>query len=172
LTIRRYATWSALRRDCQQLGGSLARIIACVLGVTTSDVTFVDQLGVASRLTNILTNLGRDVARDYIYLPLEDLARFQYSERELRGGIMNDRCRELVRFEVVRAREWFDAGSAGLCWLARDGSRMAAATFVAMQTATLDAIERARFDIFTADLRLPLARQLRQLPVAWELARR
>ena len=88
------------------------------------------------------------------------------------GQVVNDRFRDLMQFEVARARELFRDGSAGLCWLAGDGSRLAAAAFVAMQSAVLDAIERADHDIFHADLRLSAARQVRQLAAAWRLARR
>ena len=126
----------------------------------------------ATLLTSILATLNTDLSADRIYLPLEDLARFRYSERELLAREVNDRFRALMRFEVARARELFREGSSGLCWLAGDGSRMAAATFVAMQSATLDAIERAKFDLFAVDLRISPARQLRQLPAAWRLARR
>jgi phytoene synthase len=171
-SVRRYATWRAVERHCAQVGGNIAAIVAAVLGVTSSDIAFAQRVGEASRLTQILTNMRADLSHDRIYLPLEDLARFRYSERELLARESNDRFRELIRFEVARARDLFRDGSAGLCWLAGDGSRMAGATFVAMQTAVLDAIERANFDVFAADLRLSTARQLRQLPAAWRLARR
>jgi len=170
--VRRYATWRSLQRHAARTAGSVAAIVSCVLRVTSSDIGFIIQLGVATRLTNILASMNADRSHDHVYLPLEDLSRFRYSERELMGGVVNDNLRELVRFEVSRARELFRDGSAGLCWLAGDGSRMAAAAFVSLQTALLDAIERARFDIFHANLQLPLARQLRQLPLAWRLAQR
>ena len=170
--VRRYATWSSLRSHAERTAGSVASALACVLGLTSSDASFAIELGVASYLTSALGELGDDLSHERIYLPLEDLARVRYSERELLARERNERFRELIRFEVARARDLFRDGTAGVCWLAGDGSRMAAATFVAMQTATLDAIERAGFDVFAADVRVSTARQLRQLPAAWRLARR
>jgi phytoene synthase len=169
--VLRYPTWRSLEQHCGKTGGSIGVTVAGVLGVTSSDIGFVEKIGVAARLTSILVNLNDDLERDHLFLPLEDLARFRYGERELSGRVVNERLRELVRFEVDRARDLFREGSAGLRWLAGDGSRMAAATYVAMQMATLDAIQRAGFDVFAADLRLSAARQLRQLASAWRLAR-
>ena len=169
--VRRYATWRSLEQHCSKVGGSIGVVIAGVLGVTSSDVGFAEAIGVGCRLTAILANLTADLAQDRVYFPLEDLTCTRCGERELLSRSASDRVRELIRFEVERARALFARGANGLRWLAGDGSRMAAATYVAMQTATLDAIERAGFDPFTADLRLSAARQLRQLPVAWRLAR-
>jgi phytoene synthase len=169
--VRRYATWRSLERHCLQTGGSVAVIVAGVLGVTSSDVGFAEKNGIAARLTNILANLKADLQADRIYFPIEDLARVRCTERELLARRASDPVRELIRMEVERARRLFADGAGELRWLAGDGSRMAAATFVAMQTAVLDAIERAGFDVFTADLRLSAARRLRQLSVAWRLAR-
>jgi phytoene synthase len=187
--VRRYATWNALKQHANATGGSAAVIASCVLGLTHSDVgESIRTLGVGARLTAILQSLRTDAAQGRIYLPQEDLARFHCTERDLTGEIatgsssgagidtpkraMTDAVRELVRFEVDRARKLFADGSAGVGWLAGDGSRLAAAAFVALQTGILDAIERARFDPFAADVSLPLSRQLRQLPAAWRLARR
>jgi len=81
---------------------------------------------------------------------------------------------DLIRCEIKRAREFLREGSEGLCWLAGDGSRMAGAMFIARQGETLDAIERAGFDLLALD-RMPKgspARKLRQLSAAWRLARR
>jgi phytoene synthase len=169
----RYATWTALERHCAGTGGNVARIAASVLGVTHTDAClFAETIGIATRLTEILCDLRVDLRHNRVYLPLEDLIRFRYTERELLAREANTSFRKLIRFQVERARQLFRGGSAGLCWLATESSRLAAAGFVASQLATLDAIERAGFDLLNGDLRLSRARKLRQIPVAWRLARR
>jgi phytoene/squalene synthetase len=171
VSIVRYATWASLERQCAATGGTVARAVVGVFGPTHSDAgAFAERAGVAAGLTAMLTSLASDAARGRVNLPLEDLARLRYSERELLAGTVNDRLRELVRFEAARARGLLDEASAAVPWLAGDGSRMAAAAYLANQLATLDQIERAA-DPFRVAIRLSLARRVRQLPAAWRMAK-
>jgi phytoene synthase len=173
LLVRRYATWASLERHCRQSAGAAASAIACVLGVTNSDaVEHAVTLGVAMAFTRILTSLKDDSAAGRIYLPLEDLANFRYSERDLAAGVVNDNFQRLMRFQVDRARRLYREAAEGLCWVAGDGSRMAAATVVALSTGVLDAIERQGYDVFTRPPRLAAAQKFRRLALAWRLARR
>ena len=61
-----------------------------------------------------LANFWQDVAVDYekgrIYLPLESLRRFGVSEFDIAQRRFTPQFRELMKFEVARAREWFDRG--------------------------------------------------------------
>ena len=63
-----------------------------------------------------LANFWQDVSVDYgkqrIYLPLEDLARFGVQERDIADRRCSPAFRDLMRFEVERAREWFQRGRA------------------------------------------------------------
>ena len=173
LLVSRYATWASLERYCRQAGGAAAVAAGCVLGLTHSDAARqAEQLGVAVRLTQILCDLKKDVADGRVYLPLEDLAAFRYGERDLAGGTVNEAFHRLVRFQVERARALYREAAEGLRWVAGDGSRLAAATFTALQAALLDAIERQGYDVFSRHPSLSAAQRLRQLPIAWRLARR
>jgi phytoene synthase len=174
--VRRVATWRSLDSHLAVTGGKVGRLVSAVLGATHSDAAnFAAAVGRAMRLTSILLGLRGDVARDRLLLPLEDLARFRYSERELRAGTVNENFRSLVRHEIARAREFFAEGAAGMCWLDGDGSRMATGAFIALQLAQLDAIEREPELILRGEgaIKPPsLAAQLRLLPRAWRIATR
>jgi phytoene synthase len=173
LTVRRYATWASLERYCYHSAGVLGLIMGCVLGLTHSDAgRHAVMLGNAMRLTDILRDLNADRDRGRVYLPLEDLARFRYSERDLSNGVANGPFRELMRFEIARARQLYREGAEGLCWVAGDGSRLAASALVVAHAGILDAIERQRYDVFTRRAGLTTAQKFRSLPVAWRLARR
>jgi 15-cis-phytoene synthase len=65
--------------------------------------TLADDLGVAMQLTNILRDVREDYEHGRVYLPAEDLRRFGCSAPP-------EMSAELIRFEAVRAREWFDRG--------------------------------------------------------------
>jgi phytoene synthase len=71
-------------------------------------------LGIANQLTNILRDVGEDRQRGRIYLPLDELERFGYSEAELLSSSLNDNWRALMRFQLQRARQWFGPMPAGL----------------------------------------------------------
>jgi 15-cis-phytoene synthase len=174
LTVRRYATWASLQRHCDHAGGVLGLIAGCVLGLTHSDAgRYAMMLGNAIRLTDILRDLKPDWERGRVYLPLEDLARFRYSERDLSNGVVNEPFRELMRFEIARARGMYRDAAEGLCWLAGDGSRLAASAFAVVHSGLLRAIERRQgYDVFTRSARLTTTQQFRSLPAAWRLARR
>ena len=173
LLVRRYATWASLERHCRQSAGAAASAVACVLGVTNSDATeHAVTLGAAVALTRLLKGVKHDCAGGRIYLPLEDLAAFRYSERDLAEGVVDDSFRRLMRFQVARARRLYREAAEGLCWVAGDGSRLAAATMIALSSGTLDVIERQGYDVFRRPPELLGARKFGRLPLAWRLARR
>jgi phytoene synthase len=172
LLVSRYATWGSLERYCRQGGGAAAVAVGCVLGLTHSDAAQqASTLGVAVRLTHLLRDLKADVAAGRVYLPLEDLAAFRYGERDLVAGTISDSFRRLMAFQIDRARRLYREAAEALCWVAGDGSRLAAATLTVQQTAVLDAIERADCDVFRRRIDLTPTQKLRRLPTAWRLAR-
>jgi len=130
------------------------------------------QLGDAIRLTTILRDIKSDRDRGRIYLPLEDLARFRYSQQDLAAGVVNDPFRELMKFEIARARKLFEDSADGISWLADEGSKLAVAAIVTSHTGLLRAIERQNYDVFAGRAALQPSEQFRRLPAAWQLARR
>ena len=173
LTIRRYATWNTLENYCYHVAGVVGLIMSCVFGLRHSEAgAQAVAMGNAMQLTNILRDLKEDWQRGRIYLPLEDLARFGYSESDLSRGVVNDAFRRLMRFEVARARSLYREGSKGLCWLADDGSRLTASAMAVIYSGILDAIERQHYDVFRNRAHLSTGQKLRRLPASWRLAKR
>jgi len=168
----RFATWTSLERYCRQSAGATAVVLAAILGARHSDAPqHARQLGVAMRLTGILSNLNADFARGVVFLPVEDLARFRYGQRDLSESRVNENFRQLMAFEINRARRLFHDASAGIPWLADDGSRLMVATIIATRLRLLDAIERRGYDVFTRAPTLSMAQKLRCLPGAMRLVR-
>ena len=173
LTVARYATWSALERYCYHAAGVVGLIMTAIFGVTHSGAgEQAIKMGNAIQLTNILRDLKGDWDRGRVYLPLEDMARFRYSERDLANGAVNENFRELMRFQISRARRLYQEAAEGLCWLADDGSRLTASTMMVVHSGILDAIERNDYDVFSRRARLSSVQKMRKLRTAWRLARR
>src|SRR5437016_10812012 len=96
-TKLRWATWKSLESYLRGRGGSAASIISAILGVTRSEgQEKAVEMGMAIELTRILRDLKKDAARNRVLLPLEDLIRFKYSEKDLFRGVVNEQWTDLV----------------------------------------------------------------------------
>ena len=104
-----YATIDDTVRYCRLVAGSVGRLSLGVFGSDAPDITpkIADDLGVALQLTNILRDIVEDADMGRVYLPSEDIAKFECAP-DLSGPREN--VGELVMFESERALEWFDKG--------------------------------------------------------------
>ena len=101
----RYETFDELVVYCRDVAGSIGRLCLAIFtaGNGNGHAELADDLGVAMQLTNILRDVREDYERGRVYLPVEDLQRFSCpGPREMSA--------ELIRFEALRARQWFDRG--------------------------------------------------------------
>jgi phytoene synthase len=126
-------------------------------------------LGIANQLPNRLRDVGEDRGRGRIYLPQDDLVRFGYSESELMDGVLNDNWRELMRFQVNRARDWFNRSEAGVRWLAPD-ARWPVWASLRLYRGILDVIEQHNYDVFNKRAYVPRAGKLLDLPLSYVIA--
>lgn len=116
------------------------------------------QLGLAFQLTNFLRDVGEDLDRGRLYLPLEDLARFGVTRATLRSR--TPAVRQLIRYEVQRAREHYELARAGVAVLPPASARCVRVAH-AVYGAILDEISSADYDVFTRRIVVPPARRLR-----------
>lgn len=178
LSIRRYETWEALRRYCYCVASTVGLISMHVIGlVDNSPETYARartaaiDLGVAMQLTNILRDVGEDLQRGRIYLPQEDLRRFDYTEADLWNHVVDDRFRALMRFEIARARALY-AQSLPAVALLRPEGRFAVAAAAVLYREILTKIEANDFDVFTRRAHLTFGEKLRCLPrILWTVQR-
>jgi len=101
----RYETFDDLVVYCRDVAGSIGRLCLAIFtgGDGNGHAALADDLGVAMQLTNILRDVREDYEHGRVYLPAEDLRRFECS-------VMPEVSPELIRFEARRAGEWFDRG--------------------------------------------------------------
>ncbi len=173
LTVSRYETWDDLRIYCYRVAGVVGLIMCKIFGLTDPAAERQAVLmGEAMQLTNILRDIKEDYARKRIYLPLEDLRRFGYTEADLAGGVVNDPFRQLMKFEIDRARQLYLSGAEGLCQLPNDGSRFTATAMGVIYAGILRAVERQGYDVFAKRARLSLTQKLMRLPAARRVSQR
>jgi len=108
LSRKRYQTFEELRPYCYRVASALGLICIEIFGYRNpSAKLYAENLGLALQLTNIIRDVGEDAARGRIYLPLEDLARFNVSEDEILGGVYSPNFVSLMDFEAKRAQELY-----------------------------------------------------------------
>ena len=110
-----YQTFDDLHYYCRCVAGSVGRLSLGIFGTrngpnpTAQAIELADSLGVALQLTNILRDIREDRQNGRVYLPAEDLAKFD-CDPELLGRSSQPGFVRLVEFEVDRAREWYETG--------------------------------------------------------------
>lgn len=172
LTISRYESWQQLERYCYLVAGVVGLIMARVFGVHDEPAkAHAVAMGNAMQLTNILRDISEDYGRGRIYLPAEDLARFGLSDADIAAGKLTTAFRDMLKFQIARARELYAQGFAGLRYIPNDGSRFCAAAMATNYGGILGAIEKQHFDVFAGRAHLTAMRKLANLPAAWKAAR-
>jgi phytoene synthase len=176
----RYETFEELDLYCYRVAGTVGLMSSSVLGVDSHFRTapwergrdlYIPKeeaiaLGIANQLTNILRDVGEDAHRGRIYLPLEDLKRFNYSENDLFKGVIDDRWRALMRFQIQRARYYYNEAERGIRALSYD-SRWPVWAALMLYQGILKVIERNQYDVFTKRAFVPTSEKMLYLPVAW-----
>lgn len=167
-------TFADLHRYCYHVASVVGLACIHIWGFSDDKAKgFAESAGIAFQLTNILRDLAEDANRNRVYLPLEDLDRFGYRSEQLQQGIYNHHFRELMKFEVERARAYYDQSEPLAGYLTSPGR----AVFQVMSRTyrgVLDAIEERDYDVFSRRVKLStwkkVALALQALPVRWGLA--
>jgi phytoene synthase len=115
LDWNRYPDFATLEVYCHRVAGVVGLLSAEIFGCTeraTRD--YARSLGIALQLTNILRDVGEDVRRNRIYLPLDELARFGVTTDDLILFRETPEVAALLKFQAERARSWYDKARAAL----------------------------------------------------------
>ncbi|PSN19869.1 phytoene synthase [filamentous cyanobacterium CCP5] len=180
----RYETFSELELYCYRVAGTVGLMSTTVMGVDSSQYTApwhcpqlqqapIEEaiaLGIANQLTNILRDVGEDVRRGRIYLPLEDLERFNYTETDLIQGVIDSRWRDLMQFQIQRARTFYRVAEKGIGRLSED-ARWPVWSALILYRKILEVIEENQYDVFNRRAFVSSLGKLRCLPEALLRAR-
>jgi 15-cis-phytoene synthase len=149
----RYETFDELVIYCRRVAGSVGRLCLAIFGTSQPDRAFAlsDDLGVALQLTNILRDVGEDLALGRVYLPADDLRRFGCEDLATAEPAA---LSQLVRFQAARDRHWFDRGL-GLLDLLDRRSASCAAAMSGIYGRILSHIEREPTAVLQRRLSLP-----------------
>ena len=107
----RYTTFDEVVDYCRRSANPVGRIVLMIHGYRDEELfRYSDAICTALQLANFWQDVSVDLKKDRIYIPEEDFAAHGYSEADLRMGVCNERFKNLMKFEVQRARALFDQG--------------------------------------------------------------
>jgi squalene synthase HpnC len=110
-TVTRYQTFHDLLGYCRYSANPVGHLVLYLCGYRDAEKQKLsDYTCTALQLANFWQDVSADFAKGRIYLPLEDLRRFGAGEEEIRNSENTAAFREMMKFEVGRAREWFAQG--------------------------------------------------------------
>ncbi|WP_041391325.1 phytoene synthase [Prochlorococcus marinus] len=180
LNTSRYSTFKELELYCYRVAGTVGLMTQNVMGLDPAytNAPWSEKpdpskaavaLGIANQLTNILRDVGEDRARGRIYIPQEDLKKFGYSESDLMAGKINSQWKELMAFQLKRAREWFSSSEAGIRWLSSD-ARWPVWTSLRLYRGILNSIERLDYDVFNNRAYVNKWVKILEIPICYLIA--
>lgn len=155
---RRYRNFEELRLFCYRVASVVGLMMMHVIGFRGEPRQQAIDLGIALQLTNILRDIGEDLRRGRVYLPLDELREFGYSEAELRARVRNANFVRLMRFQAARARSHYAAAEPGIALLDRRG-RFAVEVAARVYAGILGRIEASGYDVFERRAVVPAARK-------------
>ena len=152
----RYQTFDELRDYCYHVAGVVG--LCCIHVWGFSDKSAIEraiECGLAFQLTNILRDLGEDADNGRVYLPAEDLDRFEYSPSDIRLRVNDDRFQALMEFQVARAEECYEKARELFQYLEPSGRTILKA-MVRIYGGLLGEIRKRNFDVYSRHISLPI----------------
>jgi phytoene synthase len=145
----RYADFGEVVQYSRRSANPVGRIVLHIAGkASTKHLAWADGICTALQLINFWQDVAIDWQKGRVYLPQDELARFGVTEEQIANGIVDERWRALMRFQVNRTRRMLMAGAPlGGVLPGRLGVEIRLT--VLGGAAILDKLERADFDVFT-----------------------
>jgi phytoene synthase len=168
----RYQTFDELAEYCYGVASTVGLMAMHIIGFQDSrTIPYAVKLGVALQLTNVLRDVGEDWRNGRLYLPQEELAAFGLGEQDIEAAVVDDRWRDLMRFQLARTRQLYDEALPGVALLDPDG-RFAITAAAQLYRSILEDIEANDFDVFRRRAHVTTWGKVAQLPGIWRLSRR
>ena len=162
----RYLDFPGLQRYCHLVAGVVGEVAARIFGQTQEQTTqYAHKLGLAFQLTNIIRDVGEDALRGRIYLPVDELQKFDVKAHEILQRIHSERFVALMRFQAQRAHALYEEALA-LLPAADRRSQKPGLMMASIYRTLLREIEAEDFRVLNQRISLT---PLRKLWLAWKV---
>jgi len=156
----RYRTFEDLRLYCYRVASVVGLVCIRIFGYRDAAAEpLAERLGLAFQLTNIIRDVKEDAAMGRVYLPQEDLEKFNVAPGSLITGAEPDRVRLLLAMEADRAREFYGA-TQELIPLIDEDSQPALWVLATIYQRVLDKIAARQYDVFSGKVSLTVREKL------------
>lgn len=160
----RYNNFSELYDYCYKAAGVVGLMMLKIMGCSGKKAEqHAVELAIAMQLTNILRDIKEDFLRGRVYLPQDEMKIYGVSEETIAAGFINENFKELMKFQIKRAREYYTSSYAGIPLLKNLRHRLLVLTMQEMYSGILSAIDKKGFDVFTQRLYLNTGDKLNHL---------
>lgn len=176
LTVTKYETFEALHEYVYGSAAVIGLQMVHVLGVRDQDdlpaaLSGAEKLGIAFQLANFIRDVGEDLQRGRVYLPLEELAQFGVSRHQLEQGVVDENFIAAMRFQIERVRSFKAEADQSIPLLVPEavGCIRAASE---LYCGIVDEVERIDYQVFTRRAKTSIARRLKTALPEWWQARK
>ena len=165
LTQTRYLDFPGLERYCYHVAGAVGLLAAGIFGYSDPrTLDYARNLGTAFQLTNIIRDVGEDARKNRIYLPMDELKKFEVPAADILQARYSANFANLMAFQARRAESYYEQAMTFLPEADRRSQR-AGLIMAAIYRATLAEIEREGYRVLTQRTTLT---PLRKLWLAWK----
>ncbi|MBE2219268.1 MAG: phytoene/squalene synthase family protein [Ignavibacteria bacterium] len=148
--LKRYNTFAELENYCYKVASVVGLIMTEIFGYShKAALPYAVYLGKAMQLTNILRDIKEDYRMGRIYLPNDELKCFEYTEDDIRSERMNESFAMMMRFNIDRARAYYELSTHGFPYLTNDGSRTTVVLMYKIYSSILTEIEAYGYDVYS-----------------------
>ena len=160
----RYLDFKALSLYCYRVASVVGLLAAEIFGFTDRQTQkYAHDLGMAFQLTNIIRDVGEDARRGRVYLPLDELKRFDVPVADILGARYSENFRKLMEFQIERAEHYYAQAMAQLPAVDRKTQRPGL-VMAAIYRTVLEEIKRDGCQVLSQRTSLT---PLRKLWIAW-----
>jgi 15-cis-phytoene synthase len=161
----RYLDFKGLSLYCYRVASVVGLLAAGIFGYGDRQTQkYAHDLGMAFQLTNIVRDIGEDARRGRIYLPMDELKRFDVPAADILNARYSDNFSELMKFQVERAEKYYAQAVAQLPAADRKNQRPGL-VMAAIYRTLLDEIRRDDYRVLHQRIALT---PVRKLWIAWK----
>ncbi|MBN3040400.1 MAG: phytoene/squalene synthase family protein [Candidatus Omnitrophica bacterium] len=147
---KRYENFLELITYCHKVAGVVGLIMLKIFGYNKPQAEkYAVDLGIAMQLTNILRDIKEDFSLGRIYLPKAEMQKFDINEATIKNSQLEDNFIEFMRFQIVRARDYYNRAEKGIIFITDKRCRLAAMAMSKIYSAILSSIENNGYDVFS-----------------------
>ena len=147
---KNYQTFAELENYCYKVASVVGLIMTKIFGYShKAALPYAVYLGKAMQLTNILRDIHEDYTMKRIYLPQDELEYFGYTEDDIKNKVLNENFIMMMRFNIDRAKAYYELASHGIPYLTNDGSRTTVILMYKIYSGILNEIENHNYDVYS-----------------------